>query len=105
MIEPSDNERAEWPDTTRAYVEAIEARDLLQGCKQIYDSGFNAGVSAAVRVITDPANELDFASELTGPVTALLVEVGEMDDLTHNVILYIAERNHMKYGGHGRRTK
>ncbi len=27
MIEPSDTERSEWPDATRAYVEALEAEN------------------------------------------------------------------------------
>ena len=29
MIEPSTAERSEWPDATRAYVEALEARERI----------------------------------------------------------------------------
>ncbi|MCB0252116.1 MAG: hypothetical protein KDI55_00120 [Anaerolineae bacterium] len=40
MIEPSDVERAAWPDTTRAYVEALEEenRDLQLALQVMIDS-------------------------------------------------------------------
>lgn len=52
-IEPSDNERSEWPDTTRAYVEYLESME-----------------SAAILTRADQATLLDTRGQTQIPVDA-----------------------------------
>ncbi len=55
MIEPSDTERSEWLNATRAYVEALE--DHVEKCRKalllarawgIHSSAFHGGVSISL---------------------------------------------------------
>lgn len=55
MVEPSEAERSEWPDATRAYVEALEDRVeefrkalLLARSWGIHSSAFHGGVSISL---------------------------------------------------------
>lgn len=72
VIEPSDSERAEWPDATRAYVEGLEAAleykpltraDMIEAL----DCVWNAAIGEAQR----RQSSIDFAAIMAESAAAM----------------------------------
>lgn len=97
MIEPSNAERAAWPDATRAYVEALEAENAaLSAHACTHGCGSDDGRwLCPVSVIETAANgkywqmakgkvrkgEPLYGAAIIEPRTNKIISVGEADDL------------------------